>query len=307
MWVQFISHLFTYYVIPATFLWLLGWSKFRTRLDWGVTAVMVSEYMVYILLSGRWDWVWYPFRWWWMAIWLVVLGYSFLKAIKLPGKGPLSPPRKFLYGVQIFISIFLTIFVYLSIKGQFYNGPSVQLAFPLRHGTYYVAQGGNSAILNYHHLATPAQFALDFTRLGPPQRRAQQIMPDQLDQFYIYSDSVFSPCDGVVFALETRGSDMPLGQIDTTYFVGNYIGIRTADGYHVFLAHLKAGSIQVAVGDTVQTGQYIAQVGHSGVVDEPMLHLHVEKSDSAAILTGTGIAVTFEEGRFLRRNDRVRR
>ena len=305
--VQLFSHIFTYYLIPLTFLWFLGWGKFKSRMDWSITAIMVSEYMLYILLSGRWDWVYYPIRLWWTVAWVAVLLYSFWKVRSLPDRKPLSPPRKFLYGVQLFISIFLTLFVVLSVKGQFYSGPTLRLSFPLHHGRYYVAQGGNSAILNYHHLAEPARFALDFTRLGPPQRRAETLVPAGLEQFYIYGDSVFAPCDGVVFRVETRAQDMPLGAIDTTYFVGNYIGIRHPEGYHVFLAHLKSGSIAVSERDTVQAGQYLARVGHTGVVDEPMLHLHVEQSDSLAILTGKGVAVVFEEGRFLRRNDVVER
>ncbi len=305
MFVQLLSHLVTYFFIPATFLWFLGWGRFKSRLDWLVTALMVSTYMLYIYFSGRWDWIWYPFRAMALWSWLAVLVFSGWKALRLPARKPLSPQRKFLYGFQGIVTVFFALFAYMAIKGQFYSGPTVQLQFPLRAGTYYVAQGGNSAILNYHHLAEPAQFALDITRLGPEKRRAQNWMPARLDQFYIFGDSVFSPCDGTIFAVQNTAPDMAVGEVDTAHFVGNYVGIRHPQGYHVFLAHLQQGSIPVVVGDTVTTGQFLGLVGHSGVVDEPMLHLHVETGDTLKILTGVGVAIDFGDHRFLTRNDLI--
>ncbi len=307
MFSQLISHFITYYLIPLTFLWFLGWGRFKSRQDWMVTAFMVSAYMVHIFITGRWDWVWYPFRWVWMGAWVAVLGIGFWRIRALPSRLPLSPQRKFLYGLQGFISFFLLIFLYLGIKGQFYTGAGLHLQFPLRQGTFYVAQGGNSAIINYHHLAEPAAYALDINRLGPPYRRAESIMPNRLEQFYIEDDSVFSPCDGVVFQAEIHAPDMPLGEVDTARFVGNFVGIRTAEGYNVVLAHFKKNSVVVTVGDTVKTGQFLGRVGHSGVVDEPMLHIHAEISDSLKILTGQGVAIFFEEGRFLTRNSIIKR
>ncbi len=307
MFVQLLSHLVTYYLIPATFLWFLGWGRFKARLDWLVTAIMVSTYIIYIYFSGRWDWIWYPFRMVVFWSWLGVVLYSGWKTRRLPSRKSLSPQRKFLYGFQGIITSFFALFAYFAVKGQFYNGEMVTFQFPLQQGTYYIAQGGNSAILNYHHLAKPAQYALDITRLGSDMRRAQNWMPAQLEQFYIYGDSVFAPCDGVIFAVTNSVPDMMVGEVDTAHFVGNYVGIRHPQGYHVFLAHLQKGSIPVTPGDTVTTGQFLGLVGHSGVVDEPMLHLHVERSDSLKILTGVGVAITFNDRRFLTRNDLIRK
>lgn len=56
--------------------------------------------------------------------------------------------------------------------------------------------------------------------------------------------------------------------------LGNYIGIQHAGKLYTYYGHLKKHSISVAVGDTVQKGQVIGQVGSSGNSSDP--HLHFE-------------------------------
>ncbi|MEZ7171746.1 M23 family metallopeptidase [Sporosarcina sp. OR05] len=64
------------------------------------------------------------------------------------------------------------------------------------------------------------------------------------------------------------------------------------------MAHMKEGSVAVAKGDTVTTGQLLGKVGNSGNTSEPHLHIHAE-------LDGKGVPLTFD-GRFLVRNQLVK-
>lgn len=61
---------------------------------------------------------------------------------------------------------------------------------------------------------------------------------------------------------------------------------------------MKKGSIVVAEGEEVKTGQLLGKVGNSGNTSEPHLHIHAEKD-------GKGIPITFND-RFLVRNNLVR-
>ncbi|PSF08122.1 M23 family metallopeptidase [Marinobacter halophilus] len=57
---------------------------------------------------------------------------------------------------------------------------------------------------------------------------------------------------------------------------GNYVAINCG-GVFAILAHLRQGSIAVATGDRITTGDLLGQMGNSGNSSEPHLHLHAQK------------------------------
>jgi len=61
---------------------------------------------------------------------------------------------------------------------------------------------------------------------------------------------------------------------DVAKRLGNYIGIRHSNAYYTYYGHLKKNSIAVSVGDSVNSGDIIGQVGSSGNSTDP--HLHFE-------------------------------
>lgn len=71
--------------------------------------------------------------------------------------------------------------------------------------------------------------------------------------------------------------------------------IRLDDQRYVALAHLKQGSVRVAVGDTVRCGQVIALAGASGNTDFPHLHVHVQDSASYDLHTSRSIPFRFRD------------
>ena len=56
---------------------------------------------------------------------------------------------------------------------------------------------------------------------------------------------------------------------------GNWIEIEHADGWYTYYAHLRTGSAVVEVGDLVQAGEKIAEVGSAGNSTDPHLHFEV--------------------------------
>ena len=74
---------------------------------------------------------------------------------------------------------------------------------------------------------------------------------------------------------------------DIGYFAGNYIIIE-AEGFYVFVAHLRSKSIRVRADDTVRKGQILGEVGNSGFTLEP--HLHIQLVDQVDnLLTATAL------------------
>jgi murein DD-endopeptidase MepM/ murein hydrolase activator NlpD len=63
----------------------------------------------------------------------------------------------------------------------------------------------------------------------------------------------------------------------------------------VVMAHLRAGSLQVAVGDTVTAGQHIADCGNSGNSTQP--HVHIQVMDRPDASQARGLPMAFRRFR----------
>ncbi len=183
----------------------------------------------------------------------------------------------------------------------------IDLTFPLAGGTYYIAQGGNSTLLNHHFRVPSQKFALDILKLN---RFGWSTGESPLESRYstcIYDEPVLCPCDGVVTAAADGFPDLDIGVRDSQRPAGNHVVVRygNADIY-VGLAHLKNGSVSVRAGDVVRAGQIIGRVGNSGNTSQPHLHIHAKREgDPASMLDGEGVPMRFS-GRWLVRNSVVR-
>jgi murein DD-endopeptidase MepM/ murein hydrolase activator NlpD len=77
---------------------------------------------------------------------------------------------------------------------------------------------------------------------------------------------------------------------------GNYLVIALPEsGAFAALVHLRAGSLRVAAGDRVTTGQPIADCGNSGNSTQP--HVHVQVMDSADLSVARGVPMAFRRFR----------
>jgi murein DD-endopeptidase MepM/ murein hydrolase activator NlpD len=83
-----------------------------------------------------------------------------------------------------------------------------------------------------------------------------------------------------VLASEGQGVVAPLsGTVITTGYqaggAGWYVAEQANDGLSFFYAHCQAGSVAVAVEQTVRAGQPICRVGQTGDATGPHLHFEV--------------------------------
>lgn len=73
--------------------------------------------------------------------------------------------------------------------------------------------------------------------------------------------------------------------------LGNHVILRRTDGIFAGFAHLRPGSVAVAVGQSVRTGDVLGRVGHTGNSTNP--HLHFQLMDTDDLMKAQGIPVAF--------------
>lgn len=129
------------------------------------------------------------------------------------------------------------------------------------------------------------------------------------DRFFAFEQPILAPVDGRVVSVHDGEPDhvarrSPLAKVPYALtqaararggegaLAGNNVILELLDHTgHIVLAHLRAGSIRVAVGDSVHIGQDLATCGNSGNSTQP--HLHVQAMDLADPLVASGLPMAF--------------
>jgi murein DD-endopeptidase MepM/ murein hydrolase activator NlpD len=138
--------------------------------------------------------------------------------------------------------------------------------------------------------ATPETFAIDWVQL----RGGRLFEGDgtKNEQYFAFGAEVRSATYGeVVVVRDGRPEETPNNDTKNVVleqdFGGNHVAVRVRPGVYAFYAHLQPGSIDVGVGDTVETGQRIGELGNTGNSTQP--HLHFELSDGPDPLTSNSL------------------
>ncbi len=182
--------------------------------------------------------------------------------------------------------------------------------FPLK-GTLYV--GVAPDLESPHRWAVNQEFAVDVGALGG-NGNSHQGAGSRLSDYYGYGREVLAVAAGTVVAavndcVEADGRLRQPGESSEgfqkrivveqnkllaqgpTKALGCHVILRHAGGEHSHSVHLQPGSVRVHPGDTVERGQTIGQLGHSGNSTEP--HLHFQLTDGPDPLYSRGLPILF--------------
>ena len=145
-----------------------------------------------------------------------------------------------------------------------------QFAIPL-NGLWTITQGNNGM---YTH-KLDWTYAWDFEMLNS-EKRSYDKEDNNLNDYFSYGKPVLASAAGYVVKISDGILDNPIGQVNTKDNWGNYVCLSHSYGLYSFYAHLKQSSIRIKVGDYVQKGDCIAQLGNSGRSSVPHLHFQVQ-------------------------------
>lgn len=300
------------FLIPLGLMFWQWKGKYRDRTFPLLMIVLTGAYVGFIYLAADWGIYGYYFRYILAGLFLLITGALLRRINPLPGYVRKRPRESFGQWVIIIFVVFFVALDAWAIWGLTAHVPAVSLAFPLKHGTFCVLEGGDSPVINRAHHAlppVPEKYAVDLIKLNRAGRRAEALFPDAPADFAIFGESVYSPVNGRVIATVDSFPDVPAPAVvqNDTAALGNRVVIAF-ENYEVVLAQLKQGSIRVATGDTVIAGQLLAAVGSSGDVAEPHLHIHVTMPATDSYVQKywprAGVPIEFD-GKFLAKNDRL--
>ncbi|WP_422754265.1 M23 family metallopeptidase [Micromonospora sp. WMMD708] len=197
----------------------------------------------------------------------------------------------------------------------------VVLALPFR-GTWLVRNSPARRVPSHGTDLFATTYAMDFVavrgRRTATVRDWRTVLSTEPPQrFLAFGRPILAPAAGRVVAVHDGEADHEARRSPTTLLsyaltqaarvrrgagavAGNHVIVEPAGhrGY-VLLAHLRAGSVRVAVGDEVDVGQELAGCGNSGNSTQP--HLHIQVMDAADPYAARGVPMAFRHYRSWRR------
>jgi Peptidase family M23 len=314
-WSMMIFLILLQLVVPLALIAWIAIAPLRNLLGFSLQAFVTAIALFAIARMGVW-----VFPPWWT---LYLHGLLFVLAVVI-GRRQHKLQRKFpcswlgwiaIVGFAAF-GVFAANEAVQSWAGQFPPSiPAVNLAFPLRGGDYLILNGGNDIRINAHlktldesvprfRAYRGQSYGIDMIQVNSFGLRAKGLVPSDPAAYQIYGSPVLAPCPGQIVQAIDGFPDMTIPQIDSGNRTGNHVILRCGD-IDVVLAHFRPQSLSVQVGTGVKVGDRIAEVGNSGVSDEPHLHIHAQRSGAAvAPFSGDPLPMRLD-GRYLVRGDRA--
>lgn len=170
--------------------------------------------------------------------------------------------------------------------------PKAAIRLPINQSVL-VGWGGNRLETNYNHAMAPNErWAYDL--LIPPAG----IKSSKLDDYGIFGVEVVAPASGTVVSVNNAEADLMPGTDNFESMPGNHVYIRLDEtDTYLMIAHLKKDSVRVKVGQHIQEGMVIAQVGNSGNSSEPHLHIHHQRQDPSktSMFLSEGLPLYFRD------------
>lgn len=302
-------------VLPLALVSWVASRRHPSRLSWVLAVVLAAAWIAAVSVAG----LWLVLPWYLPIVHGLLLAIAAARSVVSIRDGPGWPRGgRALAGaaataVAAALAVALTAW---GLAGRIPpDRPAVELAPPLRGGTYLVANGGSNALVN-PHLSTMGDAprlvpwrgqsrGLDLVRIDALGRRARTPAPSDPAAYAIFGDTVFAPCSGRIIAAVDGLSDLLVPEIDREHMAGNHVMIGCGRAW-VLLAHLRRGSVTVRTEDRVAVGNPVGQVGNTGNTGEPHLHVHAQTPGTGVMpVSGEPLPITIA-GRYLARGQRAR-
>jgi len=194
------------------------------------------------------------------------------------------------------------------------NGPPVVLGYPLA-GSFRARNSPARRVPSHGTDLMGTTLAIDFIPVDKDGRSAPLnwravAATERPETFAGFGADVMAPAAGRVVVAHDGEDDHAARRSQLTLLAymarqpkrirsgagavaGNHVVVAIGgNGPYVLVAHLRQGSVSVAVGDVVERGQVIGHCGNSGNSTQP--HVHVQVTDSIDWPRAHGLPLVFQ-------------
>ncbi|MEL7446883.1 MAG: peptidoglycan DD-metalloendopeptidase family protein [Pseudomonadota bacterium] len=306
-------------LLPFTLLAWMVFAPVASRIGFLLRSAAVLSSLIALALTALWmipPW-WVPYIY--LSLWLI----AFVWGVRRVWQNNSVWPRRLLeylsLAVLLPLGLWAATLTFQALAGRTppLSVDVVDLPLPLGPGTYLVANGGATEIVNGHLLTLDPKterqrayrgqsYAVDLVKVNGLGLRASGWRPANPESYLIFGEPVFAPCEGTVIGARDGIPDMPVPIPDLTLLEGNHV-VLDCGKHVVLLAHFRQGSVKIESGDPVGLGQHVGDVGNSGRTFEPHLHIHAQRpaDPGQPMLSGEPLHISLN-GEFLVRNDRTK-
>jgi hypothetical protein len=300
-------------LIPLALLCWLAFGRELSRAAWFSKAALVAICLIVAVIAGLW-----PIKPWYVAsIYLVLLLLALARSSRrMHSSARLSQTLKGWLSMGLRSSLAMVVMgiaLHMLSGWRPPEGPMVELAFPLKNGTYYVANGGSKELINAHLMTLSEtrfrpyrgqSYGVDLLKFDSWGFRARGLAPQDPAAYAIFGDPVYAPCAGAVIKAVDEFADLPPPKTDREHMAGNHVLLDCGKAW-VLLAHLQQESVQVQERDLVRLGQFLGRVGNTGNTGEPHLHIHAQRPGTTKIPFGGDPLSMLFNARYLHRNAEI--
>lgn len=299
-WQAIAANFLAYFLLPIIVLVGLGSFYDGSLINKLLAIAAAGSFIIFVYRTGYWETLnIYP-----RYIFGLFCGMLSLEILLSPSGPTVYVPH------AVFALIMALGFGYLNLRAKCAaRRPkhALNLKFPFRAGFYLITDGGDgaqSSWMNYHYKAGVHQgaqthrsmrYATDIVkhnRWGFSYRRL--FIPKVNEEFEIYNEPVYSPCQAVVAEMIDDIDDNRPFSRDYPYNVGNRIVLRGGGDIYIIIGHLKARTLKVKPGMSVEAGTFLGQIGNSGLSPRPHLHIQAVRAEDGDYWAGEGVPIVFE-------------
>ena len=304
-------------VLPIGIIAWIAAGRVSGPFEFGLKLLAAASYGGFLAVAGVWLLIPSGVLWGYAVVAGPVAWAAWRRLRREPfsDPSPATPGRtRWRLGSYAAVSAVCLAAVAAALLGYDPPGPeTLRLSSPVKGGVFYTVNGGYSILINPHMktLRRPElagyrgqSYAVDLVKVDGWGRRATGILPAALEDYFIYGEPVYAPCTGLVAQVENTLPDRGTVDPEQAPPAGNFV-LLDCDGGQVLLAHLMEGSVRVATGGALRTGQPIARVGNSGRSTEPHLHLHAQARSADGSLGSDPLPIRVN-GQILVRGSRMR-
>ena len=214
-------YLFIHYGLPLLLLIYFIFKKIDNKLGLIITAIFSISILLLLYLWGQWPIVGsYYFRYLVLILKLAFLLIFYIKnksiSKSIKHSGIFGKIRSVLTCLVSLIIIFACVKVIFFNSN--YNYETIELSFPLQNGEFYVSSGGTNNLMNNHvgEYENSQQYAIDVNKLNNLKSVSKQILSKKNESHFIYSDTVYCPCNGIIQEIKNNVDDNVISSINVS-------------------------------------------------------------------------------------------